>query len=443
MYYNPLFLQTAEVQQSVFLSTDLGQLHQSIPFTSLGSKIPSPAYEKSGRGRKPFLKVEGGIGLMFLKHYLGLSDELLIHRLNTDWCIQYFCGVQLGLRKIKDKNLVSWWRTYLGQHLNIAGLQAVFIEYWKPYLQQTHVTLMDATCNESHLRYPTSVKLLWEAITKVHAMVQQKRKRLRLRRSRSNYQKHRNNFLFYQRSRKKTNRKEKILRKQLLKYLLRLLQGLDELQQEQQIKLSRKEEGLVKTIHTVYAQQHELTYGNTSSVPHRIVSLHKPYLRPIVRGKENKAVEFGAKVHKVQVSGISFIEHLSFENFNESTRLKQTVAFHQKYFGRLSQLGADGIYATNENRRYCSKLGIATSFVPKGREGKQADQKKAMRSVLSSVRATVLEGSFGNEKNHYLLQKIKARTQATEIVWIFFGMMTANASIISQRMQEKQKRQRA
>lgn len=63
-----------------------------------------------------------------------------------------------------------------------------------------------------------------------------------------------------------------------------------------------------------------------------------------------------------------------------------------------------------------------------------------MRSVLSTVRATVLEGSFGNEKNHYLLNKLKARNQNTELVWIFFGMMTANASIITTRMQQLSKR---
>ncbi|MCU7695608.1 DDE transposase, partial [Haoranjiania flava] len=73
---------------------------------------------------------------------------------------------------------------------------------------------------------------------------------------------------------------------------------------------------------------------------------------------------------------------------------------------------------------------IANSFVAKGNEGKLATQKQQMRSALSVVRATVLEGSFGNEKNHYLLNKVKARTQNTERVWIFFAMMTANASII-------------
>ncbi|MEO8147913.1 MAG: hypothetical protein ABI723_09770 [Bacteroidia bacterium] len=37
-----------------------------------------------------------------------------------------------------------------------------------------------------------------------------------------------------------------------------------------------------------------------------------------------------------------------------------------------------------------------------------------------------MEGSFGNEKNHYLLQKSRARAEATDIAWIFFGMMSAN-----------------
>jgi hypothetical protein len=58
-----------------------------------------------------------------------------------------------------------------------------------------------------------------------------------------------------------------------------------------------------------------------------------------------------------------------------------------------------------------------------------------MRAVLDKERGTRLEGSFGNEKNHYLLQKVNARNAITEKCWIFFGMMTANASIITNRRQ--------
>ena len=303
---------------------------------------------------------------------------------------------------------------------------------------------MDATAYESNIRYPTDVKLIWESVTKVYNMLSQKRKLFRLRRSRSNYERHKKNYMSYQRNRRKSKRKDKKLRKHLLKYLLRLLGNLEQLQNQYRFGYSRKENKLLQSIKTVYEQQYELLYGDRENVKHRIVSLAKPYVRPIVRGKEIKPVEFGAKVHKVLVGGLSFIEYLSYENFNEGTRLKQSVAFHQKHFGKCSQLGGDAIYATNENRRYCNSLDIATSFVPKGKQGELVEQKAAMRSALSTVRATVLEGSFGNEKNNYLLGKIKARTQATEIAWIFFGMMTANAPIISKKIiQNKQLRRSA
>ena len=212
MYYNPLFLQNSSLQEAVFHQTDLGKLYPSIPFRELAARIPAPASERSGRGRKPFLKVEGGIALMALKHYLGLSDALLIERLNTDWCMQYFCGIQLGMRKIKDKNLVSWWRVYLGEHLNIAQLQSTLIGYWKPQLQQTHVTLMDATVYESAVRYPTDAKLLWESVVKLHGLLQHKRQALKLRPTRSNYKKHKVLWLAYQKSRKKSRRKDKKIR---------------------------------------------------------------------------------------------------------------------------------------------------------------------------------------------------------------------------------------
>ena len=58
-----------------------------------------------------------------------------------------------------------------------------------------------------------------------------------------------------------------------------------------------------------------------------------------------------------------------------------------------------------------------------------------MRNALNKERGTRLEGSFGNEKNHYLLQKVNARNAITEKCWIFFGIMTANAAIIANRKQ--------
>lgn len=55
------------------------------------------------------------------------------------------------------------------------------------------------------------------------------------------------------------------------------------------------------------------------------MSIDRHYIRPVVRGKETKSVEFGAKVNNIQVDGISFIEHLSFKAFNEGIRLKDCI----------------------------------------------------------------------------------------------------------------------
>ena len=52
---------------------------------------------------------------------------------------------------------------------------------------------------------------------------------------------------------------------------------------------------------------------------------------------------------------------------------------------------------------------------------------KIIRNELARVRATRMEGSFGTQKEHYGLKRIKARTKLTEILYIFFGIHTANA----------------
>jgi transposase, IS5 family len=54
-------------------------------------------------------------------------------------------------------------RAYLEKHCEWERLQEVLISHWKRDLNNTHVLLMDATCYESYIRFPTDVKLLWES----------------------------------------------------------------------------------------------------------------------------------------------------------------------------------------------------------------------------------------------------------------------------------------
>ena len=66
--------------------------------------------------------------------------------------------------------------------------------------------------------------------------------------------------------------------------------------------------------------------------------------------------------------------------------------------------------------------------------------RKVLRSELSRERATRLEGSFGTQKQHYSLSKIKARNRKTEILWIFFGIHTANSILMIDKIKNRQKK---
>lgn len=105
-------------------------------------------------------------------------------------------------------------------------------------------------------------------------------------------------------------------------------------------------------------------------------------------------------------------------------------------------MAGDAIYATNENRKFTTKEKITTNFVRKGR-GKEDKSTKKIKALLNKERSTRLEGSFGNEKEQYLLKKIKARKPETEQVWLFFGVLTANCVLIAKRRRREQELKKA
>ena len=77
------------------------------------------------------------------------------------------------------------------------------------------------------------------------------------------------------------------------------------------------------TIRTVYEQQKYMYDNRTHSVPDRIVSVSQPFVRPIVRGKAGKTVEFGAKLDISVVDGWTRLECCSFDAYNEAGNLQE------------------------------------------------------------------------------------------------------------------------
>jgi len=416
-----------------FLESDLGKIYQALPWDSL---VETFELIEKPTGSKMLFSPKGRIGLMILKHYGCCSDRKLIEQLNSNIDYQFFCDIHLGYSRLTNFKIVSQIRCELAGKLDIDSLEKELFAHWKPYIGTQSQVTVDATCYESAVRYPTPQKLLWEAVDWLYKQLRVICKVIGVKMIRCKYIKWKNRYIGFSKMRRKTNKKRRPLTRSLLHLLNKLIGFEATLRKQHKLKLTTKYYRRIATIEKVYTQQ--LEYFKTGVSPkNRIVSIQKDYLRPIVRGKEVKPVEFGAKVNKLQIDGINFIEHLSFNAFNEGTRLRSTVFKAQSLSKtKLKVIGADAIYATNKNRNFVTKHKIKTDLKPKGKLPKNYKDQKKLKTIITKERATRLEGSFGKEKEHYYLKKIRAKTKATEKLWIFFGIHTANALEIGRRIQE-------
>jgi len=421
-----------------FLESELGEVYQAIPWQEL---VKSLKLKEKRRGRTSQFSAQGKLALMFLKAYTGLSDRKLYEHLNGSIHYQLFCGIFLGPEKMADFKIISRIRTELATKLNIRTVQDVLAKSWKPYIENPNIMLEDATCYESYMRYPTNVKLLWESVDWMHSQMKRVCKGLKIPTPRTKYLEQKDKYFTYMRKRKKPWKQTTKRTRSLLYLLDKLIRELDKIEDQHRSYLRFPEKYYEKrrVIRKLLEQQLEMFTTGSYSVPDRIVSISKSYIRPIVRGKEVKKVEFGAKVNMIQFDGINFIEHLSFNAFNEGPRLIDSIWYGRSLFGQITHISADDIYATNVNRKWCTNRNITTNFKRKGRAGKHEDQRLMIAAELRKERATRMEGSFGTEKQHYSLNCIKARIEKNEILWIFFGVHMANAVLISKRLaQEKQ-----
>jgi hypothetical protein len=124
---------------------------------------------------------------MFLKHLSGDSDRTLMEHLNGNLEWQFFCGIYLGQDRLTNFKVISEIRCELSKKLDMDNLQQAFYKHWSPHMADKHSLVMDATCYESYLRYPTNIKLLWEAVEWLHELIGYNCKQLRIPLPRSKY----------------------------------------------------------------------------------------------------------------------------------------------------------------------------------------------------------------------------------------------------------------
>ena len=413
------------------------------------------------------------IGSLIIKHMCDLSDRETVQQIQENMYMQYFLGFSsFSDEEPFDASLFVEFRKRLGAEqinainekilkLSIAQqkqvpshkkkddepprqLQTAITEkpavaeqtaaeaseeavLLKPEEQPSVVThhgqlIVDATACPQDISFPTDLNLLDNARVKSEELIDvlykaglhQKKPRTYRKVARKVYLKT---------AQKKVKSKKEIrsaIRKQLgfvnrnIKNIVKLLKAYET------IPLNAHQYKYLLVIQTLYDQQALMYKEKSHRVEHRIVSIHQPHVRPIVRGKTNANVEFGAKINVSLMNGFAFLEDLSWDAFNEGTRLIKTVEQYKARFGYYpKEVLADKIYCNRTNRAKLKELEIVLVAKALGRP-------RALSNHIRPGQRNPIEGKFGQAKTAYGLNRIKARLQQTSSSWIATIIMVLN-----------------
>src|SRR5699024_4130775 len=86
-------------------------------------------------------------------------------------------------------------------------------------------------------------------------------------------------------------------------------------------------------IQELYRQQKIMFDEQSSRIEERIVSISQPHARPIVRGKTNAPVEFGAKISVSLVDVYPFLDVISWNHYHERKYRKDSVETYKQRYG--------------------------------------------------------------------------------------------------------------
>lgn len=444
------------------------RLSGQIPWDDLSKIYIEQLHKDHGR---PAISPRVVIGALIIKHKKSLSDEATIEEIQENPYLQYFLGnEEFSHKRVFDPSLFVTLRKRIGEG-EFSKMNQVFIDKidaleksTKKRVSKTKTgeqqnqdqsttgssddakpqnegnLILDASVAPQDIRYPTDLELLNEAREHTERIIDilyepspDKRKPRTYRRNA------RKAYLAMAHKRRKSKQSiRKAIRKQL-NYVRRNINTINKLLGDEMgnpLPLSFRDLRLFRIVQELYRQQQQMYDERSHQIVDRIVSISQPYVRPIVRGKSGKTVEFGAKLSVSLVKGFAFLDHLSWDAFNESTDLICQVEQYRTRFGFYPEVViTDKIYGTRENRNYLKSKGIRYSGKALGRPPKLTDEtikaeraKRKQRKKESRLRNQI-EGKFGEGKRKYDLDCVKTKTMQTSGSWIaaiFFVMNLAH-----------------
>ena len=413
---------------------------QTIPWLEIEKRYAALFTNRKGNVAKP---LRLALGACIIQAEYGYSDEETALQIQENPYLQYFCGYA-GYDDGKlpfDPSLMVYFRKRLTPEV-LGEINEMIVRDAKERQAReskdddgpgdapgqggnSGTMIVDATCAPSQIRYPQDASLLNEArenaerlLDALHDPADGKKPRTYRKRARKEH-------LKYARSRKHTAKTTRKAIGKQLNYLKRDLKVIDGKLQLGKTLTDRQTERL-DTIRAIYQQQKYMYDNRTHSVPDRIVSVSQPFVRPIVRGKAGKPVEFGAKLDISVVDGWTRLEYCSFDAYNEAVNLPVMIERFREREGHYpSRVLADKIYRNRENLRYCKERGIRLSGPAMGRPRKEEARDKAQDHLDECERVEV-ERRFSLAKRKCGMGLVRAKLRDTAAHVIAMSVLVLN-----------------
>lgn len=447
------------------------KLSQCIPWDELAEGYYQGLADTQGRPTKDARLV---IGAVIIKHKLCLSDRETVAQIQENPYLQYFVGLPgyqmeapfvpsllVDIRKRMGQSVFDVFQSAIIALVEEAKAKRKKMSTEEPEHDDNDPPaisgggspdetpehqgklILDATVAPQAIRYPTDLSLLNEArefseqiIDELYPKTDGKKK------PRTYREKARKAFLAIVKQRRPSGKVRRRGIKQQLQYLRRNLghiEGLLEHWSEgSPFPLPRWLLYRYWVIQHVYEQQWEMYKNKSRRCDDRIVSISQPYVRPIIRGKLDKPVEFGAKLSvSLSGDGVACVDHLRWDAFHEGGDLKSQVETYRTRHGHYPEVVlGDPVYGTRKNRRYLKGHGIRFAGKPLGRPKKVTEANREELKRLKAQRhedylqRIPIEGKFGQGKNGYRLNYIRAKRADTSFAWINSIFLVMNLLIL-------------
>lgn len=395
------------------------------------------------------------LGALIIQTRMQLSDRKTVQEIAQNPYLQYFIGftkfqteipftapLMVAFRKRMDAEFIGECNELIIEALEEAKEKAAENapkkRGRKPKLAEDMVptengnvgtAILDATCAPSNIRYPQDYALLNEAREKLEEIIDWFCETYGLEKPRTYRRVARQDYLALA---KRKRRDEKIVRatvRKMLGYVRRDIEYIEKYLADG-YEMWDKRADMYETIKALYDQQLYMWQNHTHRVENRIVSLHQPWIRPIVRGKTKTPTEFGAKFEvEIDEKGYGRMVRSSFDAYNESTTLKGSLNRYKEREGHYpKRVLVDQIYRTRENLEFCKEHGIRMSGPKLGRPTKDKAKSEEEKKIeyKDNVDRIEVERFFSAGKRSNGMGLIMTKLKETALTSIALSILSAN-----------------